>query len=120
MCFWLLNEVTTLGWLQHKQGHVGVVERGGYVWTYGAVKQGRVVEGGCVIRWGGAIDRCGFLRDEGGIKMGGRRHQYSPLFSGHGDSQTVVLFPPKTPPRHFTIKKFCAMSLTFTSALPLN
>ncbi len=29
----------------------------------------------------------------------------SPLLRGHGDSQTVVLFPPKTPPRHFHHQK---------------
>jgi hypothetical protein len=27
--------------------------------------------GGCVIRWGSAVNRCGFLKEGGGIKMGG-------------------------------------------------
>jgi hypothetical protein len=31
----------------------------------------RVVGGGCVVRWGVAVDRCGFLREGGSIKTGG-------------------------------------------------
>jgi hypothetical protein len=36
-----------------------------------ATPWGRIVGGGCVVRWGGAIDRCSFLREGGGVKMGG-------------------------------------------------
>jgi hypothetical protein len=37
----------------------------------------------------------------------GRRlaHAHPPGLRGHGDSQTVVFFPPKTPPRHFHHQK---------------
>ena len=44
----------------------------------------------------------------------------SPRLRRHGDSQTVVFFPPKTPPRRFHIKKFCATTLPFTSASHLK
>ncbi len=37
---------------------------------YNAIPRGHVVGGGCVVRWGGAIDRCSFLREGGGIKTG--------------------------------------------------
>jgi hypothetical protein len=36
-----------------------------------ATPWGHVVGGRCVIRWGGAINKCGFLREGGGIEMGG-------------------------------------------------
>ncbi len=29
----------------------------------------------------------------------------TPALRGHGDSQTVVFFPPKTSPRHFQVRK---------------
>ena len=43
-----------------------------------------------------------------------------PGFRGHGDSQTVFFFLPKLRPAVFTIKKFCATTLSFTSVSPLN
>ncbi len=33
------------------------------------------------------------------------RRRNTPRFRGHGDSQTVVFFPPKTPPCHFHHRK---------------
>jgi hypothetical protein len=43
-----------------------------------------------------------------------------PGLRGHGDRQTVVFFLPKLRPAIFTIKMFCATTLTFTSASPLK
>ncbi len=34
-----------------------------------------------------------------------REKEGPPLLRGHGDSQTLVLFPPKTLPRHFHRQK---------------
>ena len=48
------------------------------------------------------------------------RTHLPPGLKGHGDSQTIVFSLPKLRPAIFTIKKFCATTLTFTSASPLK
>ena len=121
-----------LGWVQATQAELvlgkteGMVDgwcwgwRGGVADYWGTKNDKRRRRKSCL--WTGLIHRgeegtkSGYKKTKRGIKI----LACGLGLRGHGDSQTVVFFLPKLRPAIFTIKKFCATTLTFTSASPLK